>query len=73
MAQAKKDSIQDEFLPYEDLIEKLEKETGKNFTENPTLFQALFDLYKSQVSKIYLVKVLKVFRNAYKYRQHTNL
>ncbi|XP_026331458.1 prostatic acid phosphatase-like [Hyposmocoma kahamanoa] len=50
MAQAKTDSIQEEFLPYEDLVVKLEKETGKNFTENPTLFQALFDLYKSQIA-----------------------
>lgn len=58
MEQAKKESINEEFLPYEDLAVKLEKETGKSFTENPTLYQALFDLYKSEVSNICLIKVL---------------
>uniref|UniRef100_A0A1E1WMB7 acid phosphatase n=1 Tax=Pectinophora gossypiella TaxID=13191 RepID=A0A1E1WMB7_PECGO len=49
MAKAKEESITKEFLPYKDLVAKLEKKTGRNFTENPLLFETLFDLFKSQV------------------------
>ncbi|XP_045539528.1 venom acid phosphatase Acph-1 [Papilio machaon] len=47
---AKKTSLYQEFAPFSDLFPKLLKETGRNFTENPLLFQALFDLFRSQVA-----------------------
>ncbi|XP_013171752.1 PREDICTED: venom acid phosphatase Acph-1-like [Papilio xuthus] len=50
MEEAKKTSLYQEFAPFSDLLPKLLKETGRNFTENPLLFQALFDLFRSQVA-----------------------
>ncbi|XP_072945557.1 venom acid phosphatase Acph-1-like [Epargyreus clarus] len=50
MAEAKKKSIFEEFLPYKDLVTLLKMQTGRNFTEDPVLFETLFDLFKSQVA-----------------------
>ncbi|KAJ2941088.1 hypothetical protein O0L34_g10321 [Tuta absoluta] len=50
MALAKEECLLEEFLPYQDLVATAERETGRNFTENPLLFQSLLDLLRSQRS-----------------------
>ncbi|CAH2979949.1 unnamed protein product [Chilo suppressalis] len=49
MAIAKQESINEEFKPFDHLIPKLKVLTGRNFTEDPLLFETLFDLLRSQV------------------------
>ncbi|CAK1588911.1 unnamed protein product [Parnassius mnemosyne] len=50
MEKAKKESIHNEFAEFSDLIPTLKTETGRNFTENPLLFQTINDLFRSQVA-----------------------
>ncbi|CAB3242535.1 unnamed protein product [Arctia plantaginis] len=47
MTEAKQKSLQEELAPYTNIIPLLEEKTGRNFTENPLLFQTLFDLFRS--------------------------
>ncbi|CAG9782459.1 unnamed protein product [Diatraea saccharalis] len=49
MATAKQESINEEFKPFDHLIPRLKALTGRNFTEDPLLFETLFDLLRSQV------------------------
>lgn len=50
MQEEKRAALADEFRPYDDLIPLLMEKTGRNFTEDPLLFQSFFDLLKSTVS-----------------------
>ncbi|XP_073954743.1 prostatic acid phosphatase-like, partial [Choristoneura fumiferana] len=50
MADAKMAAWDAEFAPFADLIPLLKAETGRNFTEDPVLFETLHDLFKSQLS-----------------------
>ncbi|XP_050355643.1 venom acid phosphatase Acph-1-like [Nymphalis io] len=50
MKQAKDEAINQEFQQFKDLATIVKKETGRNFTEDPLLYETLFDLFKSQVS-----------------------
>ncbi|XP_068622981.1 venom acid phosphatase Acph-1-like [Battus philenor] len=50
MQEVKRNSIHEEFEPFSDLFPTVLAETGRDFKENPLLFQALFDLFKSQVA-----------------------
>ncbi|XP_052744723.1 venom acid phosphatase Acph-1 [Bicyclus anynana] len=50
MAMAKEESVHQEFVQFRDLVTIVKKETGRNFTEDPLLFETLFDLFRSQVS-----------------------
>ncbi|XP_034836616.1 venom acid phosphatase Acph-1-like [Maniola hyperantus] len=50
LQRAKEEASHQEFAQFKDLAIILKKETGRNFTENPLLYQVLFDLFKSQVS-----------------------
>ncbi|KAJ8728563.1 hypothetical protein PYW07_006259 [Mythimna separata] len=50
MADAKRDSLTEEFAPYMDLVPLLKNKTGVDFTENPLMFEALYDLYRSTIS-----------------------
>ncbi|XP_026496125.2 venom acid phosphatase Acph-1-like [Vanessa tameamea] len=47
---AKQEAINQEFQQFKDLVTIVKKETGRNFTEDPLLYETLFDLFKSQVS-----------------------
>ncbi|KAL0879719.1 hypothetical protein ABMA27_003432 [Loxostege sticticalis] len=49
MKAAKQQSVLQEFRQFDDLIPKLKALTGRNFTEDPLLFETLFDLMRSQV------------------------
>lgn len=49
METAKQESVLAEFRQFDDLVPKIKAETGRNFTENPLLFETLFDLLRSQV------------------------
>ncbi|KAJ0172519.1 hypothetical protein K1T71_011658 [Dendrolimus kikuchii] len=49
MAEAKEEAIHNEFAVYDDLIPFLKQKTGRNFTEDPLLFETLFDLFRSLV------------------------
>ncbi|CAH0591693.1 unnamed protein product [Chrysodeixis includens] len=49
MTEAKETSLTNELAPYMDLIPLLEAQTGRNFTENPLMFETLFDLFRSMV------------------------
>ncbi|KAM3956323.1 venom acid phosphatase Acph-1 [Aphomia sociella] len=49
MAAAKQEAIKQELMQYNDLIPILKTRTGRNFTEDPLLFETLFDLFRSQV------------------------
>ncbi|CAG5017003.1 unnamed protein product [Parnassius apollo] len=50
MEKAKKESIYEEFAVFNDLIPTLKTQTGRNFTENPLLFQTINDLFRSQIA-----------------------
>lgn len=50
IAAAKEEALVNEFAAYNDLIPFLKEKTGRNFTEDPLLFQTLFDLFRSLVS-----------------------
>lgn len=50
MAEAKRDSLTEEFAPYMDLIPLLKNKTGVDFAENPLMFEALYDLYRSSIA-----------------------
>lgn len=50
MEEEKRAAISEEFKCYDDLIPLLMEKTGRNFTENPLLFQTFFDLLKSTLS-----------------------
>uniref|UniRef100_S4NSI3 acid phosphatase n=1 Tax=Pararge aegeria TaxID=116150 RepID=S4NSI3_9NEOP len=50
MVMAKEEAVHQEFVQFKDLVTIVKKETGRNFTEDPVLFETLFDLFKSQVS-----------------------
>ncbi|XP_045521262.1 venom acid phosphatase Acph-1-like [Pieris brassicae] len=50
MAIAKSESLYQEFRPYTELFKLVQTTTGKDFSEDPLLFETLFDLFKSQVS-----------------------
>ncbi|KAJ8721048.1 hypothetical protein PYW08_006513 [Mythimna loreyi] len=50
MAEAKRDSLNEEFAPFLDLIPLLKNKTGVDFAENPLMFEALYDLYRSTIS-----------------------
>ncbi|KAL0830097.1 hypothetical protein ABMA28_003554 [Loxostege sticticalis] len=49
MKAAKQQSVLQEFRQFDDLVPKLKALTGRNFTEDPLLFETLFDLMRSQV------------------------
>ncbi|CAH2055623.1 unnamed protein product, partial [Iphiclides podalirius] len=50
MEGVKRESVHEEFTAFSDLIPLLKAQTGRNFTDNPLMFQTLFDLFRSQVS-----------------------
>lgn len=50
MKQAKAEAVQQEFQQFNDLATLLKERTGADFTENPVMYETLFDLFKSQVS-----------------------
>ncbi|VVC98827.1 venom acid phosphatase Acph-1-like [Leptidea sinapis] len=49
MTIAKAESLNQEFKPYWDLISLIKTTTGRDFSEDPLLFETLFDLFKSLV------------------------
>ncbi|KOB72803.1 Prostatic acid phosphatase, partial [Operophtera brumata] len=51
MEEEKRAALSEEFKPYDDLIPLLKQKTGRNFTEDPLLFQVFYDLLKSTVSE----------------------
>lgn len=59
MASAKMAAWDAEFAPFADLIPILKSKTGRNFTEDPVLFETLHDLFKSQVSKLEYLSIAK--------------
>nr|QTY40898.1 venom polypeptide precursor [Doratifera vulnerans] len=48
MKRAKETSAQEELAPFSDLENLLLEKTGRNFTEEPTMYQTLYDLFRSQ-------------------------
>ncbi|CAH2217722.1 jg9179 [Pararge aegeria aegeria] len=50
MVMAKEEAVHQEFVQFKDLVTIVKKETGRNFTEDPVLFETLFDLFKSQIN-----------------------
>ncbi|XP_041969771.1 venom acid phosphatase Acph-1-like [Aricia agestis] len=50
MSDAKAQSLREEFANYTDLIAVIKANTGRDFTEDVTLFQVLFDLFRSEVA-----------------------
>jgi hypothetical protein len=49
IAEAKVEAVEQEFAQFNHLLPMLKEQTGRNFTENPLLFQTLYDLFRSQV------------------------
>ncbi|CAH0718909.1 unnamed protein product, partial [Brenthis ino] len=50
ITKAKAEAIKGEFQQYQDLVTLVKKETGRDFNEDPLLFQTLFDLFRSETS-----------------------
>ncbi|CAH2088368.1 unnamed protein product [Euphydryas editha] len=50
MKRAKVEAAQQEFQQFNDLATLLKTRTGVDFTENPIMYETLFDLFKSQVN-----------------------
>uniref|UniRef100_A0AAU6PBL3 acid phosphatase n=1 Tax=Comana monomorpha TaxID=1555636 RepID=A0AAU6PBL3_9NEOP len=48
MQRAKEASVQEELAPFLDLEDLLMEKTNRNFTEDPTMYQTLYDLFRSQ-------------------------
>ncbi|CAK1542467.1 unnamed protein product [Leptosia nina] len=75
MAIAKAESLNQEFKPYTELFRLVNITTGRDFSQDPLLFETLFDLFKSQVSlgldipswaKLVLPKLGETARLAYR-------
>ncbi|XP_063895496.1 venom acid phosphatase Acph-1 isoform X2 [Helicoverpa armigera] len=49
MAEAKRASLTEEFLPYLDLIPLIQNKTGVDFSTDPLLFETLYDLFRSSI------------------------
>lgn len=60
MKQAKAEAVQQEFQQFNDLATLLKERTGADFTENPVMYETLFDLFKSQVRLYYIMEIISL-------------